>query len=188
MQRVGTFALPAAALALLGFVTGCGGAGSESEGQPQTPDRPASATHEFVIPGGDNTVQYFGHEAGRVEREEVSAVVEAWDRARAARNWRLDCRYLTQAYIDNLVTDAEGVSKGEATSCIGALVFFGVVASGGEGRTTTGLIDSLRVSGRNGYAQYHGRNGQDWIVPVEEERGVWRVGVSAPINRQDYSG
>jgi len=137
-----------------------------------------------VIPGGDNTVQYFGHEAPKAKREQVSAVVQAWDRARAAEDWRSDCSFMTRAYIDNMVTDAERTSKGKANSCVEALVFFGVVASGEEDRTTTGLIDSLRLSGPKGYAQYHGRNGEDWVVPVEQEGGVWKVGVSAPIKRE----
>jgi len=141
-----------------------------------------------VIPGGDNTVQYFGHEAVEAEREQVSAVVEQWDRARASEKWGLDCTYMTHAYIDNMVTDAESASKGKATSCVEALVFFGVVASGVEEVTTTGPIDSLRVSGRKGYAQYHGRDAHDWIVPVEEEGGVWKVGVSAPIEREANGG
>ena len=170
-----------AAVALSVCAAGCGGGGPAADSHSQAL---AGPTREFVIPGGDNTVQYFGHEAVKAQREQVSTVVEAWDRARAAEKWKLDCSYLTRAYIDNMVTDAESVSKGNATSCVEALVFFGVVASGAEGITTTGPIDSLRVSGRKGYAQYHGRKGQDWIVPVEVEGGVWKVGVSAPIERR----
>lgn len=185
MRKVAGSFIGLVAVALSVCSAGCGGGGTAADTHPQASAEP---TREFVIPGGDNTVQYFGHEAVRAQREQVSTVVEAWDRARAAEKWKLDCSYLTRAYIDNMVTDAESVSKGKATSCVEALAFFGVVASGTEDMTTTGPIDSLRVSGRKGYVQYHGRNGQDWIVPVEEEGGMWKVGVSAPIERQGGAG
>jgi hypothetical protein len=181
-------ALAALGLMTLGVLAGCGqrgSAGVEGDADVSAARHPSNPALEFVIPGGDNTIPYFGHEGAEVEREEASATVEAWDRARAAGDWIRDCSHLTRAYIDNLVTDAEGVSKGDATTCVEALKFFGPVASGAVGRTTTGPIDSLRVSGDRGYALYRGRGRQDWIVPVEKEHGAWRVAVSAPINRRE---
>jgi hypothetical protein len=188
MACAGRIAGRAVALVYLSLAVGCGGsdpAADDGTAEGEISSNSTGASREFVIPGGDNTVPYFGHEAGGAEREEASKVVEAWDRARVAKNWRRDCSYLSQAYIDNLVTDAEGVSKGEATTCVSALKFFGVVASGAVGRTTTGPVDSLRVSGDRGYALYHGPGGRDWVVPVEKEHGMWRVAVSAPINRRE---
>ena len=176
-------ALGVLALALLG----CGGGGSEqgsgSSGEAETSlvDGPSA---EFVIPGGDNTIQYFGREGSKAEREEASDVVEAWDSARAAKDWSADCRYLSRSYRDVVVADAEATSKGEATGCVQALEFFGALASGTAGPTTTGPIDSLRVSGGIGYAQYHGRHGVDWIVPLKKEDGEWRVEVTAPVSRR----
>jgi len=35
----------------------------------------------------------------------------------------------------------------------------------------TGPIDSLRIGEGRGHAQYHGRGGRDWIVPVISEDG-----------------
>lgn len=166
---------------------GCAGGSStaaDSASNGQEPVRVSGPTREFIIPGGDNTIQYFGREGTPSEREEASMVVISWDKARAERNWTADCRHLSHAYIDTVVTDAKATSKGKATNCVQALAFFGSIASGGSTPTTTGPIDSLRVSEGTGYAQYHGRKGVDWIVPLKKEEGEWRVAVTAPVNRR----
>lgn len=173
---------------LSALVGGCGGdssSGTTTDGLGAS--RRAEPTREFIIPGGDNTIQYFGREGSNVEREEASAVVETWDRARAAGDWQEDCRYLSRPYIDLLVRDAETVSKGKATTCTQALAFFGSMASGDFAKTTTGPIDSLRLSQGTAYAQYHGRRGVDWFVPLKKEDGDWVVTAAAPIHRQGQS-
>lgn len=172
------------ALSVVLAATGAGCAGGGSADRVLSGQPPPGPTHEFVIPGGDNTVQYFGREGSVAEREEASAVVAAWMRARAAKDWRKDCRFISQAYKDNLVTDAERVSKGKARNCHQALAFFGPLASGNSINTMTGPIDSLRVGADISFAQYHGRRGIDWIVPLEKEGSRWKVAVSAPINRR----
>jgi hypothetical protein len=167
------------------MMSGCGdstGAGSATNQQGS--DSASKPTREFVIPGGDNTIQYYGREGSRTEREEASKVVVAWDKARANRDWPMDCRLLSRSYIDTVVTDAKTTSKGKATNCVQALTFFGAIASGGSSATTSGPIDSLRVSHGIGYAQYHGRKHVDWIVPLEREGNEWKVGVTAPVNRR----
>lgn len=171
---------------LLSVTGGCGGSDASAVNNAASQQEPhvSGPTRQFIIPGGDNTIQYFGREGSRAEREEASRVVVAWDKARAARDWPADCRLLSRSYIDTVVTDAKATSKGKATNCAQALAFFGAIASGASKVTTTGPIDSLRVSQGTAYAQYHGRKGVDWIVPLEKEGGDWRVSVTAPVNRK----
>jgi len=171
----------------MAITSGCAGSDSTAADRTtnrQEPTQTSGPSREFVIPGGDNTIQYFGREGTPAEREEASKVVVAWDKARADRNWPTDCQLLSQSYIDTVVTDAKATSKGKATNCVQSLTFFGAIASGRSTPTTTGPIDSLRVSQGTGYAQYHGRKGVDWIVPLEKEDGGWKVAVTAPVNRR----
>jgi hypothetical protein len=175
------------ALASAALLAGCGASDSsdapgEAAGQG-TPNQ-SKPTSEFIIPGGDNTIQLFGREGTEAEREEASEVVVAWDRARATRDWRTDCHHLSRSYTRTVVLDAKATSKGKATNCVQALEFFGAVASGSTKVTTTGPIDSLRVAQGVGYAQYHGRNGIDWIVPLKRQDGEWKVEVTAPVDRR----
>ena len=166
---------------------GCGGGDSDTAQRvyyKKSTYYPKGPTRQFIIPDGDNTIQYFGWEGSPAQREAASRVIEAWMRARSAKNWRAFCHYMSRLYIDNLVTDARKTSNGKARTCTEAMDFFGALATGGFVNTMTGPIDSLRVNDSEGYAQYHGIHGVDWIVPLDKEHNGWRVAISAPINRR----
>lgn len=141
-------------------------------------------TREFLIRGGDNAVQTFGREATKAEREQASKTIAAWMKARAAQDWAKDCSYFTRKYIRILVAnDAEQVTHGKVTTCPQALAYFGHQASGSYKNNLTGPIDSLRVGEGHGYAQYHGNDGHDWVIPVGREDGKWLIANSTPIGR-----
>ena len=178
--------MAAAVLVALGAITGCGDGESEAPPTTRTPnfDWVKGPTREFIIPGGDNAVQLFGREATAAERKEASRVIHGWMRARAAADWDKDCSYMSRAYRKILVDDAAAVSKGKATTCPAALEYFGPAASGDLVNNLIGPIDSLRVEKGQAYAQYHGRGGVDWIVPMDRENGRWRVAIATPINRK----
>ena len=175
-------------LVVLLFVVGCGDDSSTGAGSDETSaksDRPYPRVHgpsrEFLIPGGDNLVQFFGQEASAAERERASRVIHAWMRARVAEDWPEDCKYLSRVYTTELVNDAERVT-GKPKTCPQTLAFFGDEASGTSGNTLTGPIDSLRVRGVRAYAQWHGPE-EDWILPLRNEDGVWKVESASPLER-----
>lgn len=176
------------AAALLAVPTGCGG-GSATDKAPSTAkdplaDYPGGPTRGFIVPGGDNAVPLFGHEATATEREQASATVAAWMRARAEGAWRRDCSHLSQRYLRTLLADAHGASEGRVKTCPQALAYFGPEASGNLKNTLTGPIDSLRAERGHGYAQYHGKGGIDWEIPMDKESGRWRVAAAAPVNQE----
>jgi hypothetical protein len=173
---------------LVVLTTGCGNGGSTSEAD--TPAKPAKLypwlkgpTRQFLIRGGDNVVQTYGREGTRAERKQASRTIAAWMRARAAKHWAVDCRYFSRAYVKELTVDAHSVSKGKVKTCAGALAYFGSKASGDLVNNLSGPIDSLRVGSGHGYAQYHGREGSDWVIPVEHENGEWRIARATPVSR-----
>lgn len=175
-------------LALL--TAGCGSDGDQAEsaeGKETTVDwssYPPGPTREFIVPFGDNVVQEFGREAAKAEREQASRTIALWMRARAAQDWERDCSYFSDGYIHSLVaTDAVHASRGKVKNCPQALAYFGHQASGTYKNNLTGPIDSLRVKGGQGYAQYHGNDGHDWIIPVQREGGRWWVANATPIDR-----
>lgn len=175
-------------LGLLVSLLGCGGGSDDQSTTTEEPLYPwlKGPSREFLIRDYDNAVQIFGHEASKAEREQASRVIEAFMRARAARDFKKECTYFSRRYIKALVKeDALIVSKGKAKTCPQALAYFGSAASGDFKNTMNGPISSLRVrnSEERGYAQYHGLNGRDWIVPVDRENGRWWVSLAAPIDR-----
>ncbi len=174
------------ALLLLAAVGGCGSDSSSSGEEREEAFYPwvKGPGREFLVPGGDNAVQTFGREASKAEREQASRVIAEWMKARAAKNWKKDCSYLSRRYVHILVAeDATLVSGGRIKTCPRALAYFGPQASGDYKNTLTGPIDSLRVRDGMGWAQYHGRDGRDWVLSMDREDGRWWVSIAAPIDR-----
>jgi len=179
----------ALALLALTLVVGCGSdsgtdtdPGSTLAEQRIYPDV-TGPTRQFLVDGGDNIVQLAGTEGTEAERKEVARLIALWMRARAAEDWKADCRYLARSYRKTLVVDAHGVSNGKADNCPEALEYFGEAASGDGVNTFSGKVPSLRVEGKTAWAQYHGRDGKDWIVPVAKEDGEWMIAIASPLDR-----
>jgi hypothetical protein len=183
-------------LALTVAAIGCGGDSStgadveETAGEGRLYPWVTGTAREFLVPGGDNLVQTFGKEASDAEREEASRVVHAWMKARVAEDWVTDCKYLSRYYVKALLLDVGGVTNGRVKTCPGALKYFGDAASGSSGNTLTGPIDSFRIKTPDeteteweAFAQWHGPNGRDWVLPLEREEGTWKVGIAGPLDR-----
>jgi hypothetical protein len=177
-----------AVVLLAAALAGCGSSGEPGSTGETTAGRMypnvTGPTREFLIRDGDNVVQFFGREAPPTEREAASKTIHAWMRARARSAWTKDCSYLHRDYAEELTKDAHSVSGGKVKNCPQALNFFGPQASGNLVNTVKGKpIVSLRMREGRGYAQYHGNDGHDWIVPVKREGQVWKVTIAAPLGR-----
>jgi len=186
MGKLGGLAGGLLLIALVILAIGCGddsSTGTDTESKPRRLyPRVHGPSREFLIPGGDNIVQFFGQETSPAEREAASRVVHAWMKARVAKDWAEDCKYLSHIYARTLMSDAFRVSEGKAKTCPQTLAFFGSQASGTSGNTLTGPIDSLRMRGLRAYAQWHGPE-EDWILPMRKEDGRWKVESASPLER-----
>src|SRR4051794_33359620 len=164
-------------LLMLGIaaLAGCGSSGGSEPTAAEERIYPnvTGPTRQFLVPKGDNIVQFYGREASTAEREEATHVLHAWLRARAKEDWADDCSYLSKSYQGVIVKDAHGVSGGKVRTCPQALDYFGKEASGNLLDNLPGPIVSFRVRGGKGYAQYHGSDGKDWIVPMNKESHRW---------------
>jgi hypothetical protein len=181
-------ALGCIAVLLTALVGGCGGGGDSTTGSSDEASRPypwiKGPTREFLVAKGDNIVQTYGREATKAEREEVSRMVEAWMKARAAGQRAVECRYLDPKNIESTVEAASFQEQRKVTSCEEGLAV--LAKNGYRGKLAnnmTGPIDSLRVGEGRGYVQYHGNDGRDWIVPVRKVGEGWKVSTLDPIDR-----
>lgn len=175
-------------------IAGCGGT-EESSTTTASKERlypwVKGPTREFLVRGGDNAVQLYGREATKEEREQAERVIRAWMRARAEKNWAKDCSYYSREYSKSLTADAHGVTDGKVKSCPEALAYFKEQASGDYANTLGDKpIVSLRVGifkgqKHQGFAQYHGNDGEDWIIGVQKDEGLWKVSSSAPLRRNE---
>jgi hypothetical protein len=138
-----------------GSSTVAGGSGNDASGRP--PER------------------LFGGEGKDPEREEATRVLRAWMKAREAHHWGEVCSYFSQRYSKILTEDAHGSSGGKAKTCAQALAYFGHNAMGSYANTLVGSVTRLRVSGQDGYAEYHGPKGKDYYLPMRKEGSHWTV-------------
>ena len=184
-----TIVCAAAILALLLGAIGCGGDSDTGSGESASAEseRPfpnvEGPTREFLVVGGDNVVQFFGTEGTEAERKQAARVIDPWMDARADSRWTADCGYMSRNYRKGLVVDANGVTNGRVTTCPQALAYFVEAASVDQIDTFQGVVQSLRLEKDFAYAQYHGNDGKDWVVPLEREDGKWWIATAAPIDR-----
>lgn len=77
-----------------------------------------------------------------------------------------------------------GNTIGNASECKLALEKLAKPLSGSKAfrvDTLTGEIAALRVKGNEGFALYHGNDGNDYEMPMEKEAGRWRVASIATL-------
>lgn len=172
-------------LVLLG-AAGCGGSDGDTEAPDPSQDvaYPKGPTRQFYDPGDDNAVQLYGHEAAPALRRQIGSTVQAWLRARAAGNWDRECRYLSQETVKYATDGATTVGQREVRSCDAALAILAVKGQKVSRRyNMAGSVPSVRLGEGHGYAQYHGNDGRDWVVPVKREDGAWKVSTLDPVDR-----
>lgn len=173
-------------------VDGCGSSPSKVEQSPPSPSStttekfvyPKGPTRQFYIPGGDNAVQTFGREATSVERRQATTVISGWMRARAAKDWAKVCPFLSRVYLNEVIETGKWGTNGKAKGCPEGLAFIKSQTPGSYADNFgSGPVVSLRIEEGHGFAQYHGTDGKDWVVPVERDGGRWKVANFGPIDR-----
>lgn len=156
---------------LVAVITGCGsGSSSSSSGSPTASAAEPSA--QFIKRKGDNSIAEFGEEASAEEREAANVIVVESLEARASGDFQTQCETLNKKGI-------EGVpgAKGQQ-GCVAALTKFAEpLATTKHARrdTLSGSIAALRIKGNQGYALYHGNDGNDYMLPLEKEDGAWKL-------------
>jgi hypothetical protein len=139
------------------------------------------ASAAFLRPGGDNSIQNFGEEAGAGDLEAATAALAGFMQARAKSDWAKQCVYLAAAAIAPLEQLASSSSRLKGKGCAEILAALGAgTPASASADTMTDGIASLRVEGDRGFALYHGAKGVDYFVPMVKEEGEWKVGALAP--------
>lgn len=186
MRRPRRTASAVALLLLVAASAGCGGGSSTGEAETaEDPfaEYPEGPTRQFIDPGGDNVVQEYGREATPAERAQVSKMVEAWLRARAKGDWGEVCKYTHEKEVAYILRLGAQVAKEPISSCARALSFAITQLTEAPRDNIKGGVASLRVANGHGYAQYHGKEGLDWVLAVRRENGTWKVSDLRPIER-----
>jgi hypothetical protein len=139
-------------------------------------------TDQFLTPGGDNSVQEFGEEAGEADREEAAAALHAFLDARAEGDWKTTCDHLAEKVLGSFERFAERSEGLRGKSCPQLLASVSGPATG-EAREEAALADvgALRIEGERGFVLYHGSEETAWAMPMVREDGRWKVAALAGV-------
>jgi hypothetical protein len=149
---------------------------SAGGGKPGGGPEPSS---DFKTPGGDNSIQEYGEEAGDAEREEATVVVGALFKALETGNWNEVCgKYLSKGNVEQLEMLSEKVPQAQGKSC--SEILSSLNAHQGAGPSTpAGEVGSVRIEDEVAFAIYRGRDGKGYAVPLKQEGG-WKLTALAP--------
>lgn len=151
-------------------VAGCGGGGGSGTFASSSPEGEPSA--QFLQPKGKNTIVKFGEEASAEQREKAGAVLTENLEARQSADFTTQCATMNKKGI------AEVPGAKNEKGCPKALQQFAEPLSNTKAvrkNTLSGPITAMRVEGPRGYALFHGNDGKNWAMPMEEEGGKWKV-------------
>jgi hypothetical protein len=164
-----------AVLALAPALAGCGGGGSGSSGGG---DRPTNALGVPLTPGGDNTIQAYGHEAGAAQRRQVAATLKEYVAARRSDDWKRACALMSPELLGDLAVIAGKSSRLEGKPCatIAALVDANLPRQSNPTPPddATPELVSLRVKGADAIAIYTARD-RFYYLPFDLDHGRWEV-------------
>jgi hypothetical protein len=168
-------------VALIVLAMGCGGGSSSSSSTAgSTREDPAGeASAEFLHPKSPNNKYVkFGTEAPTAEREAASKVLEENLKAREEADFATQCATLNPATLEEVASPKEKGSAAAAACPKAVKELADPLNRTRKIRADTlgGPIAALRMKGEKAYALYHGNDKKDYLMPMEKENGVWKVG------------
>jgi hypothetical protein len=158
------------AMALLALLAaGCGG-GSASDSIV------AEASSEFLQPGNpNNKLVEFGSEASPSVRSEASVVLTKNLEAREAADFATQCATLDQERLEQVSHNKGSRARTACPKELRRLAEPLPESKPIRANQLSGPIAALRLKGNQAYALFHGRDTDDYAMPMDKEDGEWKV-------------
>ncbi len=157
--------------------TGGSAAPNEGNGSPPSLEKQGDPS-SFIEPKNPNSkYAKFGSEASSAERAVAAEVLAENLEARESGDFATQCATL-DLRANEEITKAKKPAEARSL-CAGALKKLATPLKETEKfrvDTFGGQIAVFRVKGNTGYALYHGNDGNDWMMPMSKEVGVWKPG------------
>jgi hypothetical protein len=136
-------------------------------------------SEQFIVKGGDNSIQEFGEEADESELQEAAEAVHSFFVARATGDWATACSYLSKAMEDQMKKLAESSTTLKNKGCASFLEAFTSRLSAQEWKDITTVdAGSLRSDGDQSFLIYTGADKTVYAMPLKQEDG-FKVGALA---------
>lgn len=143
-------------------------------GSPPIKSSKAAAPGVPTSKQGDNSIQTWGLEGSSAERAHLTAIVQAYLEARAARDWEAACSRLAAK------VRAEQSRFAGGASCAEAMESFATDASDASLAQEADIdVLSARIGGGYAFVIYR-RSGGVYAMPLVPEDGTWRLLLVTP--------
>lgn len=135
---------------------------------------------QFIVKGGDNSIQEFGEESDESELQEAAETVHGFFVARATGDWKGACSYLSKSLSAQLEQLAKSSTELEDKSCASFLESFTGKLTASEWRDITTIdAGSLRTKDEQAFLIYFGPDKTIYAMPLADEDGTFKVGALA---------
>jgi hypothetical protein len=143
--------------------------------------RLARAAAPFLVAQGDNSIPTYGTEAPGSQLAAAEAALSGYLSARAEGNWAAACSLISASVAKQLEALA-GEAGGTKPNCAAVYAKLSERAPAAERADplTQGLT-ALRVESPHAFALFVGPGSQQYMMPMEEEGGGWKVTQIAPV-------
>ncbi len=150
---------------------------SASDFTPKHHSDSGGGSKQFVVKGGDNSVQEFGEEADTAERDAAAIVLHNFLDARAEGNWAAACSYMSKAVTESFEKLAAQAKQVEGQGCAGILEKLTNPAAKAamKAEAAKANVGSLRIEGEQAFVIYTGTDGTVLAMPMANEGGDWKV-------------
>lgn len=157
-----------------------GGGSKQGGGKKEEPDTSGERSSSFRTPGGDNSIQEFGEEAGASERAAATKTITTFYKASGNQEWAVICGLISSKNKAQLQLFSEKVPKLKGKGCTEVLALVTPKNQPRPAETIKGGVISLRVEDDISFALYHGVDGKNYAFPLKEEEGEWKLTGLAP--------
>lgn len=153
-----------------------GGSGSKDVATPLKV--PGGGSAQFVVKGGDNSIQEYGDEGSESELRQAAEITHNFLVARVEGKWDTACSYLAKRNAEQL---EQLVAQGGGKEGCGAAMqgFTQPAPPSVEREITTVDAGSFRHEGTQGFLIYYGAGHTVYSMPMVEEGGAWKVAALA---------
>lgn len=157
-----------------------------SEFVPKQHSDSGGGSKQFVVKGGDNSIQEFGGEAGTSELDQAATVLHDFLDARAEKNWAAACSYLSKSMVQSFeqLASRSQQLKGEGCAAVQEALS-GKVPASELAKAAKADVGSLRIEGDRAFIIYRGApEGTFYAISMSKEGGGWKVAglAGTPLN------
>ncbi len=140
----------------------------------------AGAAAPFLVAQGDNSIPTYGAEASGSQLAAAEAALSGYLAARAEGAWAAACALMSASVAKQLEALSGETGVGQGCAAAYAKLSEHVPAAARADPLTQGLA-ALRIESPHAFALFVGPGEQQYMMPLEEEGGGWKVTQIEPV-------